>query len=124
MKDYSSVNQQTRSSSYYSVKYPPNGIKSEEDKDIDFHLSQNYPNPFNSETLISFSVPFNSSQTSKVTFEGFDFLGSVKEILYNGEMATGDHQIRFTGENLPSGIYFYELNIDGRREIKKMILQK
>lgn len=110
--------------SYYTVKYHPNGIKSEEDKDIDFHLSQNYPNPFNSETLISFSVPFNASQSSKVTLKIFDLLGSVKEVLYNGEMASGDHQIRFSAENLPSGIYFYELNIDGRREIKKMIHQK
>jgi hypothetical protein len=76
--------------------------------------------------LISFSVPYNgkSSQTSKVSLKVFDILGSVKEVLYNGELATGDHQMRFTGENLPSGIYFYELNIDGRREIKKMILQK
>lgn len=111
---------------YFTARYPPHGIKSEEKKVINFHLSQNYPNPFNSETLISFSVPYNgySSQTSKVSLKVFDLLGSVKEILYNGEMATGDHQIRFTAENLPSGIYFYELNINGRREIKKMILQK
>ena len=109
---------------YYSVKYHPSGIKNEEAKETDFNLSQNYPNPFNSETLISFTVPHNSIQSSKVTLKVFDLLGSVKEILYNGEMETGEHQIRFNAENLPSGIYFYELNIDGRRETKKMILQK
>jgi hypothetical protein len=112
--------------SYYSVKYPPNGLSSEDYKEIDFNLLQNFPNPFNSETLISFSIPAktNGLQSSIVSLKVFDLLGSVKAVLCNGELFPGNHKFRFTAEDLPSGVYFYELNIDGRKIIKKMILQK
>ena len=90
-------------------------------------LYQNYPNPFNPSTKIQYSIP----QSGNVVIKVFDILGSEIETLVNEEKPTGSYEITWYAENLPSGVYFYQLKAvpSGRQagsfiETKKMILLK
>ena len=86
-----------------------------------YTLSQNYPNPFNPETLISYSLKNNAQINLKV----YDITGREVAELVNKAVNVGMHSVKFDGSNLTSGIYFYQLSIDGKVEAsKKMMLLK
>lgn len=101
----------------------------------EFTLSQNYPNPFNPTTKIKFSIPVNletlpatsgkratSLQTKLMVF---DILGNEVAILLNEPKQPGTHEVEFRAADLPSGIYFYKLNVDNHfNDTKKMLLIK
>lgn len=93
----------------------------------DTQLYQNYPNPFNPSTTISYSIPASLFVTLKV----FDILGNVVATLVNAEKSAGICEVKFlttggstSGEyafNLPSGVYFYRLQVGSFIETKKMV---
>jgi transglutaminase-like putative cysteine protease len=86
----------------------------------DFYLRQNYPNPFNSTTTFCFHLPMPSFVTLKVV----DLLGREIETLISGHHPAGEYRIRWTAEDLPSGLYIYRLKTGEFEETKKLILQK
>jgi hypothetical protein len=86
----------------------------------EFSLEQNYPNPFNPSTKIQYSVP----QTSQVQIKVFDVIGNEIETLVNEEKPLGTYEITWYAENLPSGVYFYQLKAREFIQTKKMILIK
>jgi hypothetical protein len=83
-----------------------------------FSLLQNYPNPFNPSTKIIYSIP----QSSNVVVKVFDVLGNEVTTLVNEQKQTGTYELTWNGENLPSGIYFYQLQAGDFIETKKMVL--
>jgi hypothetical protein len=84
-----------------------------------FILSQNFPNPFNPSTEIRFTIPLSGIVRLRV----YNILGNEVTALINDEMmAKGEHTIRFDGENLSSGIYFYTLQSGNFKESRKMLL--
>lgn len=85
-----------------------------------FSLSQNYPNPFNPSTKINYNLPYSGY----VKLEIFNVLGIRILQLVSGFQSPGEHNIIFNAANLPSGIYFYKLETNGRSIEKKMILLK
>ncbi|MHA2101391.1 MAG: LamG-like jellyroll fold domain-containing protein [Candidatus Kariarchaeaceae archaeon] len=85
-----------------------------------FILNQNYPNPFNPKTTIKFSL----LEKGFTTLDVYNLAGQRVTNLINGEMAVGEHQVNFYGNNFSSGIYFYKLQQGSISEIKKMILVK
>lgn len=85
-----------------------------------FYLSQNYPNPFNPETVISFAVPKNSFVSLKI----YNILGKEVASLINEDMKPGYYNYEWSGQNLPSGIYYYKMETDEFNETRKMILIK
>lgn len=85
-----------------------------------FDLEQNYPNPFNPSTMIRYRLPLSSFVTLKV----YDLLGREIAILVNGKEEAGNHEIKFSSTNLPSGIYFYKLDAGNFSSVKKMMLVK
>lgn len=85
-----------------------------------FKLYQNYPNPFNPVTRILFDL----SMYSSVKLTIYDMLGREVKILVNEDLKAGTYEVTFSPLNLASGIYFYELNSDGHKETKKMMLIK
>ena len=95
-------------------------VKTEEIFPKDFMLYQNYPNPFNPFTTIQYSIP----NTSNVTLKVYDILGNEIAILVNEEKPTGFYELTWNAENLPSGIYFYQLRAGDIVETKKMIILK
>lgn len=107
---------------FVTVKYSiPAGITHNGNKIPDrFSLEQNYPNPFNPNTVISFSLPKES--TVKLTI--FDMSGREVSELINSTLTAGNYKINFDGNGVSSGIYFYRLNAGEFTATKKMILIK
>ncbi len=90
------------------------------DRADQFIVHQNYPNPFNPSTLIRFELP-SASQTS---INVYDIRGSLVQTLVNGELSAGTHSIRFNGESLASGVYFYTIRTAHGSITQKMLLAK
>lgn len=86
----------------------------------DYRLEQNYPNPFNPVTTIQYQIPV----TERVTLKIYDVLGVEVETLVNEEKSAGSYKIEFDASQLPSGIYFYRIEIGDFYNVKKMILLK
>jgi len=91
-----------------------------------FSLRNNYPNPFNPTTTIDFSVPVQS----EVTFTIYNVLGEEMYRMSNDNLNSGVYRVRWNGKNkngvqVPSGIYFYQLEAgESFRQTKKMTLLK
>ncbi|MHB8580552.1 MAG: T9SS type A sorting domain-containing protein [Ignavibacteriaceae bacterium] len=87
---------------------------------MEYTLYQNYPNPFNPSTIISYQLPVSS----KVVLKIYDLLGRDVATLVNKEQTTGNYKVRFNGNNLASGVYFYRLKAGNFAETKKLVLLK
>jgi len=93
-----------------------------------FNLAQNYPNPFNPSTVIGYQLPV----ISRVTLKVYDVLGRKMKTLVDGVETSGKHEVKFDGNDLPSGVYFYRLVSSGVNSlgvgtniaVKKLILVK
>ena len=79
-----------------------------------------YPNPFNPGTTINWQSPESGWQTIKI----YNSLGEEIEILVDEYKPAGMHEVQFTANNLPSGVYFYQLRAGEFVQTKKMILMK
>jgi hypothetical protein len=86
----------------------------------DFSLKQNYPNPFNPSTTIEFKIAKNGF----VSLNVFDVMGQKVVNLVDKEMIPGTFQVVFDGQNLASGIYFYNITVENFSQTQKMILMK
>ncbi len=92
---------------------------------VTYNLYQNYPNPFNPSTIISWQSPVGSWQILKV----FDFLGKEVSTLVDEYKPAGSYEVEFNihsdgGQNLSSGIYFYQLWAGDYVATRKMLLIK
>jgi hypothetical protein len=90
-------------------------------------LYQNYPNPFNPTTKIKFSISSNQiGKTPNVKVVVFDILGNKIASLLDKELLPGRYEVEFGSmignRQLVSGIYFYQLRVEGFVQTKKMIL--
>ena len=83
-----------------------------------YSLNQNYPNPFNPSTTITFSIPYGEN----VKLIVYNILGENISTLINGPLSAGFYKAQFRNDDLPSGIYFYELQANNFLMIKKMVL--
>jgi uncharacterized protein (DUF362 family) len=83
-------------------------------------LYQNYPNPFNPSTTIRFYLPTAEHATVKL----YNIAGKEIEILVDGEVPAGSHELRWKANGLPSGMYVYRLFAGRYAEARKMIYQK
>jgi hypothetical protein len=92
----------------------------ESNNDLDYSLSQNYPNPFNPVTTIEFTL----KESSIVSLRIFNILGREVKTIINERLESGSHQVEFDGGNLESGVYFYEIQANNFRDVKKLILLK
>ncbi len=103
------------------------GVEEEEGGVIpkSFELYQNHPNPFNNETVIK----FNLRKPAEVTMTVFNILGQKVRTLAEGRMNAGTHVASWNGKdergnNLSSGIYFYQLKTGEAKETKRLVLLK
>jgi hypothetical protein len=90
----------------------------------EYMLYQNYPNPFNQSTIIKFKVTSVGQSSQTVTLKIFDLLGREVAVLVNETLQPGTYELRFDTGDLPSGIYFYQLETENFTETKKLILLK
>jgi len=85
-----------------------------------FQLEQNYPNPFNPVTIIKYRI----AKYGYVIMKVFDVLGNEVATLVNKEKPAGEYEVVFSGNGLPSGIYFYKITAGSFSETRKMLLLK
>lgn len=83
------------------------------------HLTS-YPNPFNPSTTISFSLP----APGKISLELYNLKGQKVQELSTGEYKAGKHQISFSADELPSGVYILSLQAEGKRLNRRLTLMK
>ena len=88
-----------------------------------YDLAQNYPNPFNPTTHIEYSLPTEGAVRLVVT----DALGQTVRELVNGFETAGRHTVTWDGRDVAgsevaTGIYFYRLESNGFRSMRKMVL--
>ncbi|HMS35303.1 MAG TPA: T9SS type A sorting domain-containing protein, partial [Ignavibacteria bacterium] len=96
---------------------------------INIKLYQNYPNPFNPSTKINYELRSALGGTNFVSLKVYDILGNKIIALVNEYKTAGSYDITFSateeGLNLPSGVYFYSLEIDDIVvDSKKLLLLK
>lgn len=97
---------------------PPTSVRVE--VPLAFELSQNYPNPFNPSTVIAYSLPNRSVAVLTV----FNLLGQVVRTLVHEEQGPGRYEVRFDARDLPSGLYFYQLQAGTTTQTRRMVLLK
>ena len=93
-------------------------------------LLANYPNPFNPETWI----PYELATDTNVTLTIYTAQGVVIRVLHLGQQAAGYYTDRqraaywdgrnALGEQVASGIYFYQLETDDMSSLRKMVILK
>jgi flagellar hook assembly protein FlgD len=86
-------------------------------------LYQNFPNPFNQSTRLNYQL----SKSSQVELKIYNTLGQWVATLVETYQPAGHYRLRWDGQdeqqkNVPGGIYFYVLKVDGMYNIKKMTL--
>ena len=106
-------------------------------------LGQNFPNPFNPETTIPFAVGddgcTDGGKQHQVSLRIYNVLAQVVAIpilqgsaqpLSNVSLTCGQYTAYWdgkylnTGKEVASGVYLYELVVDGQRFAKKMFVAK
>ncbi len=103
----------------------PNGIENNYELSItNYELMNAYPNPFNPSTVISYQLPAveTNGHSSPVTLQIFDLNGKLIETLVSKNQKPGEYSLVWNAENLPSGVYFYQLRTSDYSETRKMVL--
>ncbi len=86
----------------------------------DYVLEQNYPNPFNPSTTIKYSI--REDGIVKLTI--YNLIGEKVITLVDEQKQAGIYTELFNASALNSGVYFYELRINGVVLVKKLQLIK
>jgi hypothetical protein len=103
-----------------SIQLIVTGVEYEDIQPLTYNLEQNYPNPFNPSTTFKYSIPTQS----KILIKVYDILGNDVANLMDEEKPAGTYEVIWYAENLPSGVYFYQLKAGSFIETKKMLLLK
>jgi hypothetical protein len=104
------------------IKSDPSGIYQNLSGIIEsFELEQNYPNPFNPVTTITYRIPV----AAKIDLKLYDVTGQLVKTLVSKQQKAAKYDVAFDASAFSSGIYFYQLQADGRQiQTRKMILIK
>ena len=86
----------------------------------EFKLNQNFPNPFNPSTTVSFTIP----KASAVKLIIYNQIGQKVGELVNKNLEAGSYSYNWNAENHSSGMYFYELQANDFKSVRKMTLIK
>jgi len=80
-------------------------------------LYQSNPNPFNGWTEIS----WHSLTSGHVGLKVYNVMGKEIRTLLDENQSPGMHRIAFSAEALPAGVYYFQLQVNGIIESKKML---
>ncbi len=92
----------------------------DEQSALEFSLAANYPNPFNPSTTITYEIQTPSDVTLKV----FNMLGQEVSTLVDRYQSAGKYSVTFEANNLPSGLYVYQLQAGAKVATRTMVLVK
>ena len=100
--------------------YESNGSDIEQKPIKQSILLQAYPNPFNPVTEICFSL----SKAENLQIAVYNLKGEKVAILADRYFTEGNQHITFTGNHLPAGYYFCEINGEKLKQAVKLMLLK
>jgi uncharacterized delta-60 repeat protein len=108
-----------------TVDFTYGGSSAADDLQVIAGLQDNYPNPFRGLTTISFKL----MSPADIELAIYDVKGQKVRSLRRGFLDKGNHNFTWNGEDergkpLPSGVYFYRLNVAGNQHTRRMILLK
>lgn len=83
-------------------------------------LEPNFPNPFNAATTIRFTL----CRKEVVHLKIFDTRGREISTLLNKELPMGSYQVIFDAGDLPSSVYFYQLQTEAFLQTRKLVIVK
>jgi len=83
-----------------------------------FALFQPYPNPFNSTTSISYTLP----KSSEVRLSIHDIHGREITVIQDGVKKEGYHTTVWNASEIPTGMYFIQLEAGGLTKTRKVML--
>jgi len=101
-------------------RFEPTGIVDDSPVPEDFALNA-YPNPFNATVSVSYTLPRSSDGIELCIYTP---LGQKVATLYEGKATSGQHEIIWNAQALPSGTYFVRLNADEFARTIKIALLK
>ena len=86
---------------------------------------RNYPNPFNPSTTIA----FNAMTAGRAKIGIYNLKGQLIKTLVDADLPSGEHSIVWdgtdsSGNQVGSGIYFYNLSMGNHKSINKMLMMK
>ncbi|MDY5969199.1 MAG: T9SS type A sorting domain-containing protein [Bacteroidales bacterium] len=86
---------------------------------VKMRLEQNRPNPFTDFTYIDFYIP----ESGNVTFYVMDVMGRIvhRETRF---FSAGDNVINYHADRLNTGTYYYGIEKDGQRLMRKMVFKR
>ena len=85
-----------------------------------FYLSVNYPNPFNYSTTFYYRLPLNTPVEILI----YNIKGELVDRINYGYQDKGQYIINWNFQNLPSGVYYYQLSTPEMILNRKCILLK
>ncbi len=77
-----------------------------------------YPNPSHGESTIRFEL----AEKSKAKIQVLDLTGRLVTVLADAALTAGMHQYTLATDNLAKGLYLVEVEINGSRAVKKLIV--
>jgi hypothetical protein len=103
------------------------GIEDDNDSNLprDFAIKQNYPNPFNPSTSIEYALPVRSH----VAISIYNLLGQKIGMIVDDVKSPGVHSAVWDGKDaygndVASGVYFYQIQAGDFVQSRKMLLLK
>jgi hypothetical protein len=97
------------------------GLDHDPIRPVDFELCQNFPNPFNPSTTFRYTLPVSGLVNLRI----YNLAGQEIETLVHSRQSPGTHEITWTAEHMPGGIYFFQINVGNHfGKTRKMILLK
>ena len=91
----------------------------------EYALTQNYPNPFNPATSIRYSL----AQPGDVKIVIYNALGQVVRTLVDNYKLSGEYAAQWdardeAGRDVASGVYVYQMNVNGFTQTHRMVLTR
>jgi hypothetical protein len=93
------------------------GVEPEKQTPQDFQITC-YPNPFNA--TLGIKVSLETSQQINVTLH--NLAGCLESRIWNGPMSAGSHELRWSDQQAPSGLYLLKVTGEGWSRVQKVVL--
>ena len=85
-----------------------------------FGITGTMPNPFNPVVTIAYSL----EESCNMTLNIYNISGQLVETLVDGYMEAGRHSVVWNAAGHASGTYIVSLEVEGKRDIRKITLMK
>ena len=86
---------------------------------VNISVSQNIPNPASDFAMFNYTVPTDG----KVQFTVYSISGQVL-LVHTEDAKSGENCLKLSVSHLASGMYFYAMEFDGKKIVKKMSVKK